>query len=421
MEEAFLPAPIDQDHACKRCYVIDSCMLYRYALSTSSQISASSAPTTTTSTFTPINNPSFKSLESAPDPSSSLSQTYEIKTGHLKPEHGLFFRQWERLLSLEERDLGRWKSELWRLGAEERERRGRCFGGMVMLPEEEKGWEMGTMVGNRTYKYAYTFAKSRKFQLGTQGEVKPMTQDAESSTQQPSSSLLNGHLSVGDAITLSVEPYLLALVQGFIVDLAPESVTVGVDHIVDLEAVRERVQVLRRRYGVEEGEEEDEEVIFRIDKDELFGGMARMRNNLAQLFFVDGDHKRRELIVDLRPPAFAPEAGVDISSAQLGHLNQSQQYAIHKVLTAEDYALILGMPGTGKTTVVAALIKVLVESGKTVLLASYTHSAVDSILRKLDEGEGEWSEKVLRLGNVDKVWALLCLRACAVEGNLMRR
>ena len=43
------------------------------------------------------------------------------------------------------------------------------------------------------------------------------------------------------------------------------------------------------------------------------------------------------------------------------------------------------MPGTGKTTTIACLVEVLVAQGKSVLLTSYTHSAVDNILLKLKE------------------------------------
>ena len=84
-------------------------------------------------------------------------------------------------------------------------------------------------------------------------------------------------------------------------------------------------------------------------------------------------------------------------------LNLNQRIAIMKVLTAEDYALILGMPGTGKTMVVATLIRTLIGMGKSVLLTSHTHSAVDTILAKL----GNEEFKILRLGNVDKVLVLL--------------
>jgi DNA replication ATP-dependent helicase Dna2 len=49
----------------------------------------------------------------------------------------------------------------------------------------------------------------------------------------------------------------------------------------------------------------------------------------------------------------------------------------------QDYALILGMPGTGKTTAIAHMVKLLVSMGKSVLLTAFTNSAVDNILLKL--------------------------------------
>ena len=62
---------------------------------------------------------------------------------------------------------------------------------------------------------------------------------------------------------------------------------------------------------------------------------------------------------------------------------------IYQVLAAEDYTLILGMPGTGKTTTIAHLVQVAVAENKTVLLTSYTHSAVDNILLKLKKVSGD--------------------------------
>ena len=69
------------------------------------------------------------------------------------------------------------------------------------------------------------------------------------------------------------------------------------------------------------------------------------------------------------------------------------------MLRARDYALILGMPGTGKTTTTAGVVAELVARGKSVLITSYTHTAVDNILFKLmDKGVD-----FLRLGNLRKV------------------
>ena len=57
------------------------------------------------------------------------------------------------------------------------------------------------------------------------------------------------------------------------------------------------------------------------------------------------------------------------------------------------------MPGTGKTTAIAAIIQYLVEQRKSVLLTSYTHSAVDNVLLKLKTNQVPF----LRLGNTQKV------------------
>jgi len=71
-------------------------------------------------------------------------------------------------------------------------------------------------------------------------------------------------------------------------------------------------------------------------------------------------------------------------------------------MSSRDYTIILGMPGTGnsvagsmysnvftmygiigKTLTIATLVRVLVSNGNSVLLASYTNTAIDNILLKL--------------------------------------
>ncbi|KAK9100842.1 hypothetical protein Scep_024272 [Stephania cephalantha] len=65
------------------------------------------------------------------------------------------------------------------------------------------------------------------------------------------------------------------------------------------------------------------------------------------------------------------------------NLNNDQRRAIHKILAAKDYALILGMPGTGKTSTMVHAVKALLMRGVSILLTSYTNSAVDNLLIKL--------------------------------------
>eukprot|EP00743_Colponemidia_sp_Colp-15_P012283 GILK01013922.1.p1 GENE.GILK01013922.1~~GILK01013922.1.p1 ORF type:complete len:1022 (+),score=198.66 GILK01013922.1:3-3068(+) len=109
-----------------------------------------------------------------------------------------------------------------------------------------------------------------------------------------------------------------------------------------------------------------------------------------------------------------------VLAEEFNRLNVDQKRAMSKVLECEDYALILGMPGTGKTTTVAFVIRTLVALGYSVLLTSYTHSAVDNILLKLlapqQHGVSEMVEKCLRLGRSNQVHE--SVRACCVPTDL---
>ena len=110
--------------------------------------------------------------------------------------------------------------------------------------------------------------------------------------------------------------------------------------------------------------------------------------------------KLRNQIVFDAPPTFTQSSSLPtLQPSQLGQMNDDQQAAVSKVLAAQDYALILGMPGTGKTTTIAHVIRALLAENKTILLTSFTHTAVDNILLKVKDADIE----ILRLGNRDKV------------------
>ena len=274
----------------------------------------------------------------------------------------------------------RFKKELWTLDAGEREMLGRCFADMVLDTSSQE--EPAHAGASGIHKFTYRF--QRRVDAGTE-------------------SLLNGHMNVGDAVTVSVAPDLFALCRGFILELGPKHVVLGVDHAIKIPAIQARLSKLPHHLLDEENS--TTAVTFRIDKDEFSAGMGRIRDNLAALFYVGGDTTRLRLVVDLAPPTFDAESDL-LATARASSrcrvlarsLNARQMLAVEKVLSSRDYTLILGMPGTGKTTVVAHLIRMLVEMGKTVLLSAYTHSAVDTILAKLNDVDFG----ILRLGNVDK-------------------
>jgi len=145
---------------------------------------------------------------------------------------------------------------------------------------------------------------------------------------------------------------------------------------------------------------QDTQVTYRLDKDEFANGMAMIRNNLIELLNKDTTERQRKLIIDLEPPTFKSQStAYSLPPASQVSINPDQQRAIEKVMSAEDYALVLGMPGTGKTTTIAHIIRALVSQNKSVLLTSYTHTAVDNILLKIKDDD----IKILRLGVPSKI------------------
>jgi DNA replication ATP-dependent helicase Dna2 len=68
----------------------------------------------------------------------------------------------------------------------------------------------------------------------------------------------------------------------------------------------------------------------------------------------------------------------------------------------QKYALVRGVPGSGKTRLVVALVRILAtRMGLSVLLVSYTHSAVDNVLAKLlsEHGDEFHAGNTIRLGS----------------------
>jgi DNA replication ATP-dependent helicase Dna2 len=76
--------------------------------------------------------------------------------------------------------------------------------------------------------------------------------------------------------------------------------------------------------------------------------------------------------------------------------NREQNLAIERALQMQDYLLIHGPPGTGKTSVIAEIVKRLVQQGKRVMLAGFTNQAVDNMLKRLAR---EGYTNFLRLGH----------------------
>ncbi|KAK5116011.1 hypothetical protein LTR62_000467 [Meristemomyces frigidus] len=311
-----------------------------------------------------------------------------------------WFRKWDRLLTLEEGETSRVRKELWTTTSAEREAIGRCFGNLVLYQDLTSTAPSVTQAdglagsGGKINRYAYVFRKATK----TTGA----TSFAEGT-----------QLNAGEPIVVSSESGQWALANGYVVSATKHDITVAVDR--KLGDARERMAgfdgdknqayrgIMTVGTDATPSLETEQAIRYRVDKDEFSNGLALVRSNLITLMSSHPNHaKLRQQIIHHIPPSFSCVPQLPpLPQSQLGEMNEDQHLAVTKVLSAQDYALILGMPGTGKTTTIAHLIRALLAEGKTILLTSFTHTAVDNILVKIRDVAPEGS--ILRLGVPAKI------------------
>ncbi|XP_078269252.1 DNA replication ATP-dependent helicase/nuclease DNA2 [Rhinoraja longicauda] len=277
------------------------------------------------------------------------------ETQHLEPMHLQYFRHWYFLCNLEAYavDSKGGSKNIWMYSAEDRESQGYCVANLV---------QSGSVLNLSDGQYQHQFTRK-------------------------SGCISKTALMVGDRVVLSgQEKVLLAVSSGYVTEIQTSLITCSLDRNLS------RLP---------------QETIFRLDHDEGVGNMSTHLGNLSKLMEKSAiSDKLRELVVGLRPPQFVPylstvlphdvkETVADI----LKGLNKPQKQAMKRVLLSNDYTLIVGMPGTGKTTTICTLVRILYACGFSVLLTSYTHSAVDNILLKLIR----FKVGFLRLGRKQKV------------------
>ncbi|KLJ08231.1 DNA replication ATP-dependent helicase Dna2 [Blastomyces silverae] len=356
-----LPPMLKKSRICNQCYAKDACFIYH------------------------------KIMDDGDEESSGMGPSFLEAVGHLTPSHQNFFKKWDALLTMEERDVIKFRRELWTMLSSEREGVGRCFGNVMVEPGS--AYEETSVP--KINRFRYTFYK-----------------------HQPPSNFSFGEsqLSVGEPIVVSDEKGHFALANGYVTHISRKRISVAVDRRLHNARTRcsnfdaDRHQAFTGIMEIVETggsestvfpEKAEDTTLYRLDKDEFSNGMATVRNNLVCMMDRNMFRTRRlrELIIDGHAPSFKPTSSSTIPCLVETELNIDQKQAIEKVMSANDYALVLGMPGTGKTTTIAHIIRALVSQGKSVLLTSYTHTAVDNILLKVKDD----NIRTLRLGATTKI------------------
>ncbi len=115
----------------------------------------------------------------------------------------------------------------------------------------------------------------------------------------------------------------------------------------------------------------------------LFSNLSRLMANTPSA------KKLRGIIIDKNVPSFEgnvlPKSLKEKFKPILKSLNMNQQRAVLKALFCKHFCLINGLPGTGKTHLIVALIRLAAQLKLSVLLTTYTHSALDNVLLKLSQ------------------------------------
>ncbi|HEY0757291.1 MAG TPA: AAA domain-containing protein [Ktedonobacteraceae bacterium] len=187
---------------------------------------------------------------------------------------------------------------------------------------------------------------------------------AQGEWQQEFRCLNTSELREGDEILLSDgNPVTGEVVTGMILSISSEQVNVWTPELIAHPALLDRYDT----------------------------SIVHVRTVQNLLRWLQADERLRALVSGTLAPRF--------TQAQVTprpDFNDEQNLAVTRALQMRDYLLVHGPPGTGKTSVIAEIVKRLCERGERVLLAGFTNQAVDNMLQRL---EREGFHDYIRLGH----------------------
>jgi ATP-dependent RNA/DNA helicase IGHMBP2 len=136
----------------------------------------------------------------------------------------------------------------------------------------------------------------------------------------------------------------------------------------------------------------------RLGVDLLFDEASYREMEFALKKVIAGENPRlaelRDIALGQKSPGFK-----EVFPVELPNLNFSQNLACQKIAAAQDFAVVHGPPGTGKTTTLIAAIRQAVDQEMSILVSAPSNAAVDLLVEKLVDAD----ITTLRLGHPARV------------------
>ncbi|MGM0369616.1 MAG: IGHMBP2 family helicase [Bacillota bacterium] len=260
-----------------------------------------------------------------------------------------YLEKYEELLQLErEEEMKRHEREIKQLSGAEREKKGRAI---LRLRGRDEGQGLAG-------KFLVKFMRQQ------QGEKLP-----------------DNEISVGDLVMLSQNsPLSDNNPTGTVVEQSNYSLTIAFDNQVDdfLLGTGLRMDLY----------------VNDITFQRMLDALAKIRDATGRLAEL------KDKLLGFSELSFSEQPDLDFYNSQL---NQTQQEAVESALAADDFFLIHGPPGTGKTTTIIEILQQGIQSEERILATADSNTAVDNIVERLVNLDVE----VIRVGHPVRVNPLL--------------
>ncbi|XP_055844725.1 DNA replication ATP-dependent helicase/nuclease DNA2 [Episyrphus balteatus] len=293
------------------------------------------------------------------DPSFDLSETHPLRnvseatTYHLTDDDLSYFTKWCGLLSLEEQEAKKsnYLRSIWKDSPKTREKNGRAVTELSLKSVEA--------LHEGRYQHCFHLKDNHDIDITTV------------------------EISLGEYVIVS-STKRVSIASGFVYDISQRTITINLE------------RNLENNYKNQ---------TFIVDKHESQSEQIFNYTNLGVLLDnSDNSNQLRSIIIQRAQPTFTKQISGNVLSETglklLGSLNSIQRKAAMAALTTDSFMLIKGLPGTGKTQTLVGIVRLLNLIGKTMIITSHTHSAVDNLLLRLKEFK---DLKIIRLGSDSRV------------------